>query len=325
MRMQWASVLAVAALCLQGAAHAQGSAASYPNKPVKIVVGYQAGGPTDVVARLLATQLQATLWQVVIVENKPGAGSNLASETVAVAPPDGYTLLLAAAPITMNGFLYKGLRWDVQKSFEPISMVMSAPGVLAVAPNVPVTNLQELVALAKKQPGALTFGSTGNGGSQHIAGEVFKMRAGLDIVHVPYKGAAGVLQDLMAGHITMAFMTPVSAMEMFKAGKVRPLAVASSRRPPALHDIPTMAEAGVSGVESDSWNGLFAPKGTPASVIEKLQEAVIKTSRLPAFREQLEAQGAIVVGSTASEFRQVVQREVDHWAKVLPTIAVKMD
>lgn len=327
MKIRTTSALAAAtvALHLQGAAYAQDAAASYPNKPVKIVVGYQAGGPTDAVARLLATQLQAALGQPFIVENKPGAGSNLSSELVATSPADGYTLLLAAAPITMNGFLYKGLKWDVQKSFEPVSMVMSAPSVLAVAPNVPARNLQELIALAKKQPGALSFASSGNGGTPHVAGEVFKQRAGIDIMHVPYKGTAGALQDLMAGQVTMSFLTSVSALPNLKAGKVRPIAVAATKRLKQLPDVPTMSEAGFSGFESDSWNGLFAPKGTSPAIVAKLHEAVAKAAKSQELREKLESQGAVVVGNTPAEFRQVIKQEVEQWAKLLPKIKVTMD
>jgi tripartite-type tricarboxylate transporter receptor subunit TctC len=325
MNIRMAGAMAAATFFLQGAAYAQDPAAMYPSRPVKIIVGYQAGGPTDAVARLLATQLQATLGQPCIVENRPGAGSNIASELVATSAADGYTLLIAAAPITMNGFLYKGLKWDVQKSFEPISMVMSAPSVLAVAPTVPANNLQELIALAKKQPGALNFGSSGNGGSPHVAGEMFKQRAGIDIVHIPYKGTAGALQDLMAGQITMSFLTSVSAMPYLKSGKVRPIAVASPRRLPQMRDVPTLAEAGLPGVESDSWNGLFAPKGTPSGIVAKLHAAVAKAAKVPELREKLESQGAVVVANTPAEFSQVIKQEVEHWSKVLPTINVKMD
>jgi tripartite-type tricarboxylate transporter receptor subunit TctC len=299
--------------------------AHYPNKPVRIVVGYSAGGPTDQVARLLAGKLQAATGQVFLVENKPGAGSNLATEQVAGAAPDGYTLLLAAAPITMNAYLYKGLKWDVQKSLEPVSMVMSAPAILAVNPQVPAKNLQELIALARQQPGRLTFGSTGNGGSQHMAGELFKQRAGIDIVHVPYKGAAPVLQDLIAGHVTMAFMTSVGSVGYVKDGKVRAIAVASRERLPQLPDLPTMAEAGLPGFESDSWSGLFAPRGTSLEVITKLHAEVARIAASSDFREKLQAQGAVVVGNSPAEFRAFVQKEVEHWAKVFQTLQVRAE
>lgn len=325
MKLQWASVLASAALLVHGSVAAQDPAAGYPSKPVRIVVGYQAGGPTDATARILANRLQAALSQPFIVENKAGAGSNLASEAVASSAPDGYTLLLAAAPITMTAQLYKGLKWDVQRSFEPVSMVMSAPGVLAVAPNVPVKNLQELIALAKKQPGKLSFGSTGNGGTQHVAGEMLKQHAGIDIVHIPYKGASGAMQDLMGGNITMVFATSVSAMPLLKSGKAHPIAVAAAKRLAQLPEVPTMSEAGLPGFESDSWNGLLAPKGTPPAIIAKLHAEVAKAVKSDEFREKLESQGAVLVGNSPAEFRAAIQQEVDHWTKFFKTTALKME
>lgn len=298
---------------------------NYPSKPVRIVVGYQAGGPTDIVARLLATKLQAALGQSFVVDNKPGAGSNIASGEVAAAAPDGYTLLLAAAPITMTRFLYKGLKWDVQKSFEPVSLVMSAPAVLAVAPGVPVANLRELIALAKKEPGKLTFGSSGSGGSQHLAGEMFKQRAGIDLVHVPYKGAAGALNDLIAGHVTMAFMTSVSALPHLQAGKVKPIGVAAASRLPTLPDVPTISEAGLPGFESDSWNGLFAPAGTPQAIVQLLQRETARAVASAEMREKLVPQGAVLVGNTPAEFRTYIGKEVEHWDKLFKTIDVKIN
>ncbi|WP_298235149.1 tripartite tricarboxylate transporter substrate binding protein [uncultured Azohydromonas sp.] len=292
---------------------------------MRIVVGYQAGGPTDVVARLLASRLQAQTGQPFIVENKAGAGSNLASEVVASSAPDGYTLLLAAAPITMASFVYKGLKWDVQGSFEPISMVMSAPAILAVAPHLPAKNVQELVALAKKKPGELTFGSTGNGGTHHVAGEMFKQRAGIDLIHVPYKGAAGAIQDVMAGHVSLSLMTSVSAVPFIKDNKVRALAVAAPKRLPQLPNVPTMAEAGMPGFEVDSWNGLLAPKGTSPAIVEKLHAEVVKALADAEMRAKLIDQGAIVVGSSPADFKAHIRKEVDHWAKLFPTINVKID
>ena len=318
-------LLAIAVLCVCGTAHAQNAAAGYPTKPVRIVVGYQAGGPTDVVARLLASRLQAQTGQPFIVENRAGAGSNLASEVVAGSAPDGYTLLMAAAPITMASFVYKGLKWDVQSSFEPISMVMSAPAILAVAPNLPAKNLQELIALAKKKPGELTFGSTGSGGSQHVAGEMFKQRAGIEVTHVPYKGAAGALQDVMAGHVSMAFMTSVSALPFVKEGKVRGIAIAAPKRLPQLPDMPTMAEAGMPSFEADSWNGLFAPKGTPPAIVEKLHAEVAKAVANADMRAKLVEQGAIVVGNSPAEFKAHIRTELDRWARLFPTLNVKVD
>jgi tripartite-type tricarboxylate transporter receptor subunit TctC len=308
---------------LAGGALAQADA--WPARPIKIVVGYQVGGPTDLTARLVATQLGAALGQPVVVENKPGAGSNLASEMVAAAAPDGYTLLLAAAPITINSFLYKSVKYDVQKSFEPVVNVMTAPSVLAVAPGVPARTLQELVALAKKEPGKLSYGSSGNGGTQHLAGELFKQRAGIDVLHVPYKGASSALSDLMAGQISMVFMTSMSALPHLKAGNPRPIAVAADTRLPQLPDVPTLAESGFPGFEAESWNGLFAPAGTPRAIVDRLNRAVNAALAQPAVRDALVAQGAVPVGGSPDEFRRYVASEVSRWGKLLQTLKVSLD
>jgi len=315
------AALGLAGALTVGATFAQ----SYPSKPIRLIVGYQAGGPTDMTARLVATKLQIALGQPVIVENKVGAGSNIASEFVAAAPPDGYTLLLAAAPITINGFLYKNMKWDVQKSFEPIVNVMTAPAVLAVAKKLPVRTVSELVALAKKPPGQLTFGSTGNGGSQHLAGELLKQQAGIDLMHVPYKGASAALNDLVAGHVDMVFMTSMSALPFLKSGNPRPLAVASAKRLPQLPDVPTFAESGFPGFEAQSWNGLFAPAKTPPEIIARLNAEVNKALTAPDVRETLMSQGAVVLGGSSADFRQYVGREVAHWGKLLKTLKISMD
>ncbi|MBC7377259.1 MAG: tripartite tricarboxylate transporter substrate binding protein [Burkholderiaceae bacterium] len=317
---------ATAALGLAGAlAVGTTFAQSYPSKPIRLIVGYQAGGPTDMTARLIATKLQTALGQPVIVENKVGAGSNIASEFVAASPPDGYTLLLAAAPITMNGFLYKNLKWDVQKSFEPIVNVMTAPSVLAVATKLPVRSVSELVALAKRQPGKLTFGSTGNGGSQHLAGELLKQRAGIDLLHIPYKGASAALNDLMAGQVDMVFMTSMSALPHLKSGNPRPIAVASAKRLPQLPDVPTVAESGFPGFEAESWNGLFAPAKTPPEIIARLNAEVNKALTAPDLREMLVSQGAVLVGGSSADFRQYIGQEVVRWGRLLKTLKVSMD
>lgn len=326
-RLGSAAALSLAPLLLAlGSGSANADAASdYPNRPVRVVVGYQAGGPTDVVARLLAKQLQATLGQPFVVENKPGAGSNIASDQVAGAKADGYTLLFAAAPIASNGFVYKNLKWDVRKSFEPISQVMSAPAILAVSPTLPVHTVAELIALARKQPGKLSFASTGNGGTQHLAAEMLKQQAGINMIHVPYKGASSVITDLIAGNVSMAFMTSVSAMPYLKAGQIRPIAVTAPKRLALLPNVPTMAEGGVPGLEVDSWSGLFAPAGTPRPIIEKLQQAVIKAVGTTEMRDNLQPQGAVLVGNTSSEFKAYIDKDVEHMAKTFKTVKVTLD
>lgn len=286
---------------------------TYPNKPVRIIVGYSAGGPTDAVARMMAAKMQEKLGQTFVVDNRAGAGSNIASEAVAAAPADGYTLLVAASPITMNSNVYKGLKFNVEKSFEPISKLSTAPGVLAVRNGLSANTLAELIELAKKSGGKLTYGSTGLGGSQHMATELLQQLAGIQLTHVPYKGASGVLNDLIAGHIDMAFMTATSAMPNLQAGKAKSLAIAGTKRLAGLPKVPTFAEAGLPGMVSDSWNGLLAPVGTSPAILKKLNEAAVAAMNAPEVKEKLEAQGALVIANTPAEFKAEIRQEVGEW------------
>lgn len=314
-----------AALMLGGLAPlARAQGGEYPTGPVKIVVGFAAGGPTDLAARLIAARLQTALGQSFIVENKPGAGSNLASEIVAAAPADGHTLLMAAAPLAINGHMYKNLKYDALKSFEPVSQVMSAPCILAVRPDSYKT-MAELVAAAKKQAGKLSFSSSGAGGSQHLAGELLQQKAGIDLIHVPYKGASPALNDLLGGQVSMGFMTSLSSVPYFKSGKLRALAVAAPQRLPQLPDVPTMAEAGFPGVEINSWSGLLAPARTPAPVIARLQREVAKALAAPDVREKLSSQGAVVVGGTSAEFASYLAREHAEYGKLIKSINLSLD
>ena len=306
------ALLAVAGLALgTGAAAAD----KYPSKPVKIVVGFQAGGPTDVVARLVAKALQDELKGAFVVENKPGATSNIASETVAAAQPDGYTLLLAAAPLTMNKFVFPKQKFDPLKSFEPVSKISSAPGVLAVSPKMPVKTYKEFEELAKKKPNALSYGTTGAGGTQHMATLRLEQLTGIDMLHVPYSGGSGVLNDLIAGVVDSAFMTSTGAMPNLQAGKVIPLAIAGPVRLPGLTQVPTFAELGLPGMVSDSWNGLLAPAGTPQPVINQLARAIAKAVQSKEFKDTLIPQGAVLIGNSPGEFKSQLQAEVVHWAE----------
>lgn len=306
---------------LTGAANSQADL-DYPNRPVRIVVGYQAGGPTDMVARLVAAKLQVALGQPFVVDNRAGAGSNIASEAVAAAAPDGYTLLVAAAPMVMNGAIYKNLRYDAEKSFSPISRISSAPGVLAVRTNLPATSVAELVALAKAKPGSMTYGTTGVGGTQHMATEHFQRITGTRLLHVPYKGGSGALADLIAGHVDLAFMTSTGAMSTLEAGKVRPLAVAGPNRLAGIPNVPTFAEVGLPSMLSDSWNGLLAPAGTPPEIVRRLHEAVVQAVQAPDLRAKLESQGAQMVGNTPDEFRKEIGDEVRHWKEQFSQIKI---
>ena len=305
-------------------AQAQGSASSYPSAPIKIIVGYSAGGPTDLAARLIATKLQVALGQSVLVENRAGAGSNLASELVARAAPDGLTLLMAAAPLAVNGHLYKNLKFDVLTSFAPISQVMAAPSILAVPPNSAKT-MAELIALARKEPGKLSFSSSGAGGTQHLAGELLQQKAGIKLIHIPYKGASPALNDLLGGRVSMGFMTSLGSVPYFKDGRLRPLAVASATRLPQLPDVPTMAEVGFPSVEIDSWSGLLAPANTPPAIVEKLQREVAKALASPDVNGQLTSQGAVVVGSTPAAFRAFLANEHSNYGALIRSIHIELN
>lgn len=314
-------LLAMAAAFSPGA---QGAENAWPSRPIKILVGYVPGGPSDMTARLLAPKLSLALGQNVIVENRPGAGSNIAAEMAASAAPDGYTLLLAAAPITMNPFLYKNLKYDPLTSYEPIINVMTSPSVLAVAPNLPVRTLAEFIDLARKQPGRITYSSSGNGGSQHLAGELLSQRAGLQMIHAPYKGAAPALNDLISGQVNAGFQTAMGALTQLRSGTPRPIAVASTRRLPLLPEVPTFAEQGMPGMVVESWNGLFAPAGTPAAIIERLNAETAKILQSRDIMDSFQSSGAYPVGGTSAEFRRYVADEVQRWGALMRSTAIAL-
>lgn len=312
-RRTYIAALGTAALSFAGASALASDA--YPTKPVKIIVGFQAGGPTDVVARLVAKALQDELKGAFIVENRPGATSNIASEMVAAAPPDGHTLLLAAAPLTMNKFVFPKQKFDPLSSFEPVSKVSSAPGVFAVSPKLPVKTFKEFQDLAKKKPGELTYGTTGAGGTQHMATLRLEQLAGIQMLHVPYSGGSGVLNDLIAGVVDSAFMTSTGAMPNLEAGKVRPLAIAGPQRLPGIPDVPTFTEVGLPGMVSDSWNALLAPAGTPKPIIDKLAAVIAKAVQSDEFKKTLIPQGAVLIGNTPEQFKAELKAEVAHWSE----------
>lgn len=321
--------MAIATL-LAGLAGAQPAAAAedaaaYPSRPITIVVGFAPGGPTDIIARLVANHLSKALGKPVIVENKPGGGSNIATEQVVRAAPDGYTLLVETIANATNMSVYKKLNYDTQKDLAPIVQFMASPSVLVVNPQVPAKSLQELLALAKSQPGKLNYASTGVGGSPHLAGEMLKYRAGIDAVHIPYKGAGPALNDLLAGNVTMGFMTSLGLVPHVQAGKLRALAVASPKRIPELPDVPTMAEAGLPDFHVLSWNGLAAPAGTPKPIIDKLNREVNKILGLPEVRKQLQSLGGDPIGGTPEEFARFVDKEIRQWGAVVKSANFSLD
>jgi len=312
------------AAAASGSARAD-DASNYPRRPVKVVVGYTPGGATDVIARLVANELSQEMGQPFIVENKPGAGSNIAAEGVVRSNPDGYTLLLMTIANASNMTVYKHVNYDTNKDLQPIAQLMASPSVLVASPKSKIDSLQALIKEAKANPGTVTFGSTGVGGSPHLAGEMLKSRAGIDMVHVPYKGTAPVLTDLIAGTVSVAFMTTLGVVDQMKSGNIRPLAVAYSSRLPELPDVPTMAEAGLSDFEVTSWNGLVAPAGTPKDIVEKLSTTVNRILQKPTIQERIRGLGGVIVLRTPQQFAAFIQAETDRWAKVVKAVGISID
>lgn len=314
-----ATVLSVAAV---GAAQAQG----YPNKPVRVIVPYPAGGTTDIIARVAAQQLSERLKQPFVVENKAGANGAIGSVEVARAPADGYTLLMGTASTHgINSAVYKSLPYDAVKDFAPVTIVASTPNIIAVHPSVPAKNLQELLALAKAQPGKLNYGSTSLGGSPHMSAELLKMMAGVDMVHVPYKGAAPMLTDLMGGQVQIGFDNLPSTINFVRSGKVRAIAVTTPQRWPGAPDIPTVAESGLPGYEVSGWFGLLAPAGTPPAVLATIQQALAEAVKQPDVNKQMLDLGAQPVANTPDAFAKLVQADVAKWRDVVKTTGVKLD
>jgi tripartite-type tricarboxylate transporter receptor subunit TctC len=298
--------------------------AKYPDKPIKLIVGFAAGGPTDIVARFVGARLEKALGQPVIVENKPGGGSNIASAEAARAKPDGYTLFIGTIANATNMSVYKNLSYDTERDFIPISQLVSSPSVLVVNNDLPVKTLAELIAYAKANPGKLSYASSGAGGSPHLAGEMLKQRAGIDALHIPYKGAAPAMNDVMGGTVSMGFKTASGVTSTIQAGRLRPLAIASSTRLPQLPNVPTLEELGFKDFEVSSWSGLFAPKGTPPEIINTISKAITEIFSSPDVRKQLEGMGAIPVGSTPEEFKKYVRSEIEKWRIVAKTAKIEL-
>ena len=304
------------------AAHAQ----TYPSQPIKMIVPFTAGGTTDILARTIGQKLGESLHQPVIVENRPGAGGNIGADAVAKAKPDGYTILMGTIGTqAINASLYSKMPYDSARDFAPITLVAIVPNVLMVHPSVPAKNVAELVALAKAKPGQLNFASSSTGGSPHLSGEMFKQMTGVDIVHVPYKGSAPAITDLLGGQVTLMFDNLPSGLPHVKAGKLRALGVTSAKRSPAAPDIPTIAESGVPGYEVDSWFGILAPAGTPTEIVNKLNAEIVRILKLPDVNDRLAEQGAQAVGDTPQHFAEHIRKETAKWAKVVKASGAKAD
>ncbi|HTT46415.1 MAG TPA: tripartite tricarboxylate transporter substrate binding protein [Pseudolabrys sp.] len=315
----------VAALALVFAADYAVAQTDYPNRQIRIIVGFTAGTAPDVAARILATKFAET-WNVpVTVEDITGAGSNIATDRVAKAAPDGYTLLMGGNPsLVINPSLYAKLPFDPVKDFAPISQVFVAANLLVVHPDVPAKTLPELVALARAQPGKLTYGHAGIGTSQHLAGELFKYMAHIDVTPVAYRGSTAVLPDLLAGRLTMFFGNIVNVLPQVREGKLRAFAITSLKRSALAPDLPTMAESGYPGFEAVPWFGLLAPAGTPQPIIDKLHDETVKVLAMPDVRKTMQQQGLDIIGNTPAEFAAAIKTETPHWAKVIKEAGIKL-
>ncbi len=302
------------------------AAADYPSRPVMLVVAFTPGGPSDVLARIVGKKMEELLGQPFVIENRPGAGGNIAAEGVAHAAPDGYTLLMGNNSIlATNEALYKHINYSPGKDFVPITLIGTQANILVVNSDVPVHSLKELIALAKAQPGKINFASSGYGAAAHLAGELFKSEAKIDIVHVPYKGAAPALQDVIGGHDQMMFATAASVIGHIDGGRVRALAVTTLKRTKILPGIPTMDEAGLKGFDASTWHGLVAPTGTPPQVIAALHDAAVKALHDPGVEASLGKLGVDIVGNTPQEFQAYINSEIPKWTAIVKASGATLD
>ncbi len=318
-----ATALAVALGAAGAAVHAQ-DAASYPNKPVKIIVPFAPGGGSDFMGRLLAKQLSEKFGQPFIVDNKPGAGGNLGAEIAVKSPPDGYTLMLTAASYTVNPFVYK-VPFDSLKDITPIAQLARGPFIIAVNPKLPANSLKELVDLAKKQPGKLSYASAGSGSITHVASEFFMDQAGIDVVHIPYKGTSPALTDTIAGNTQIVFGTVASTIPHVKGGKLRALAVSTPKRLPALPDVPTAMELGFKDYQVVNWHGLIGPKGMPADIVAKLNKAVNETMGAKSMESNLESDGLTASPGSAADFGAQLASESARWGAIVKKRNIKAE
>ena len=326
MTISWARRCALAAVAAAAFAAPQiGLAQDYPNKPVRLVLPFPPGGVTDILARTLAEKLAPRLGQPFVVDNKPGAGTVLASDLVARAPADGYTLMLAASSLGTAPLLYDKVGYDPVKSFAPVTQVASVVHVLVVNPRLPVKNVAELIDHMKKNPGKLSYGSTGTGTSTHLEAELLKSMAKVYMVHIPYRGSGPALTDLVAGQLDLMIDALGSSGPFIKSGRLRPLAVTTARRSQSIPELPTMAESGLPGYEAMPWLGLVAPAGTPQPVIDRLYREVAEVLKEPELRERFKVLGLDIIGNTPAEFASFIRRDIDQWARVIGSAEIKAE
>ena len=312
--------LFLGALCVLGG---EAFAQSYPAKTVRFVVPFAPGGSTDIIGRTVAQKLTEMWGQTVIVDNRPGGSTVIGTDIVAKSPPDGHTLLVTPAPFTIVPSLIAKLPYDPTRDFEPITLINTTPLVVVVHPGVPARSVKELIALAKSKPGSLNYGSSGAGGSNHLAGELFNAMAGVKTVHIPYKGNAPALTDLLGGHVDLVYNGLTSALPFIKTGKLRALAVTSLNRSGALPDVQTLDEAGLKGFQAVAWNGLTAPARTSKEIVAKINADVVKVMKSPELAERLKAEGSDPVGSSPDRYAAFLREEIAKWGKVIKVAGIK--
>ncbi len=320
-----AAAVTLAPLCVSLCAAQTAMEAAYPNRPIRFVVPFAAGGPSDVMARTLAQKMFQQWGQAVVVDNRTGAAGRIGADLVAKSAADGYTLILAQIGDTISMSLYADLPYHFEKDFAPITLAGVTSFILVTHPSLPVKNVQELVALAKAKPGALSFGSSGAGSASHLAGELLKIMAGINVVHVPYKGQAPATTDLLGGQINFMFNNPITALPHINAGRMRALAVSTAQRVANVPDVPTVAESGLPGFEVGFWLGALAPARTPRAIIDKLNAQMKRTLRVPDVMERLSTMGVEPIGNTPQEFARIIKADIAKWAKVVKDAGVKAD
>jgi tripartite-type tricarboxylate transporter receptor subunit TctC len=301
------------------------TAADYPTRPVKIIVPFAAGGPADIYARIVAQQLQKSLGQSFIIDNRPGAGSIIGTDVAAHSPADGYTLLLMSNTQTVNESLFKKKPFVLMRDFVAVAPINYSDLVLVVKPSIPANNLHELIQLAKEKPGALSFASSGPGTPYHMAGELFKSMAGVSILHVPYKGSSGARTDVLGGQVDMMFDAVTTMRDFIRTGKVKAIATTGKTRSAVLPDVPTVAESGVQGYEAVIWLGLMAPKNTPQAIVDKLNAEITKIVTKPEIQEAWKMQGAIPMTMTPSQFTQYLNADIEKWARIVKISGAAVD
>ena len=316
---------AAAAVALLLALPATVLAQAWPSKPIRVVVPFPAGGGIDTVARIVVPKMSEALGQPMVIDNRSGAGGTVGTEVVARAAPDGHVLLATFASHSMNATLYRDLSYDTEKAFAPISLIATVPNILVVHPSLPAKTVGDLISLARKRPGDINYASVGNGTPAHLSAELFNMMAGVRMTHIPYKGAAASIIGMITGETQLTFTTVLIALPHVKAGKLRPLAVATLARTPLLPEVPTVDQSGLKGYESIAWYGLLAPAGTPGPVVDRLNAELVRSVQTPEVRDNLLRQGTEIVASSPARFAQVIREDIVKWTKVVKAAAVKPD